>query len=81
MQITELLELYEEGNGTLFFLLARQFKSIPNTFRTAALVNLLSPSPHYAMAVGIIQHRNMAQLGVSVMRPENLGIVRAGGIP
>ena len=51
------------------------------TFRTAALVNLLSPSPHYAMAVGIIQHRNMAQLGVSVMRPENLGIVRAGGIP
>lgn len=81
MQITELLGLYEEGNGTLFFLLARHFRAIPNTMRTAALVNTLSPSRHYAKAVGIISHRNMMQIGVATLRPEYVGTVMARGVP
>lgn len=81
MQITELLGLYEEGNGTLFFLLARHFRGIPNTMRTAALVNSISPSVHYDNAVGLISFRNMAQIGGAVVRPEYAGTVRAGGMP
>lgn len=80
MQITELLGLYEEGNGTLFFLLARHFKAIPNTMATAALVNALSPSCYYVAAVGLITHRNSMQ-GFSPIRPEYCGVIVAGGMP
>lgn len=81
MQITELLGLYEEGNGTLFFLLARHFKSIPNTFRTADLVNTISPSRYYESAVGLIRIRNQAQAGIVIMKPQHVGVVMAGGMP
>ena len=81
MQITELLGLYEEGNGTLFFLLARHFKAIPNPMRTSCLVNIISPSVHYERAVGLITFRDQMQFGTAVVRPEHLGIVRAGGMP
>jgi len=80
MQITELLGQYEEGNGTLFFLLARQFKSIPNTMRTAALVNTLSPSAHYFEAVQLISFRNQMQYGVSVMNPKHMGVVMGNSL-
>lgn len=50
MLITQLLSQAEAEYGSLYYLLARKFKAIPNTQKTAALLNNIFPSPVYYIA-------------------------------